>query len=107
MAKEVQFRLTEDDPNITADATFGTGWRDTWKFRCPQHMSIVLKPGQRFSAKLYDSADAEYVAPDALVKVEVRDPSEQQAIIDYGPDNYKRSSDFQDIKKRRCLRITR
>lgn len=105
MPKEAQFRVTDDDPNITEDSTFGTTWRDTWKFRCPQHLRILLKPGDLFSAKLYDSADVEYVAPDALVKIEVRDPSETKAIIVYGPDNYTRSGDFQDIKKRRKLQI--
>ena len=105
MAKEVQFRLTDDDPNITDDAVFGTTWRDTWKFRCPQHMVLILKPEDIFSAYIEDSGDAEIAAPDALVKVEVRDPSEQRIELVFGPDNYISSSNFQEMSNRRKLRI--
>ena len=105
MPKQVQFRLTDDDPNITKDAVFGTTWRDTWKFRCPQHMKIVLQPGDLFSAYVEDSGDAEIAAPPALVKIEVRDPSEQRVELVYGPDNYLSSNNFQQYSYRRKLRL--
>ena len=106
MPKQVQFRLTENDPNITADATFGTTWRDTWKFRCPQHMKVVLQPGDLFSAHIQEaSAGGEVAAPDALVKIEVRDPSEQRIELAYGPDNYLSSNNFQQYSYRRKLRL--
>lgn len=104
MPKEVKFRLVDTDPNITEDSTFGTTWRDTWKFRCPQHMSILLKKGDMFSIHAEDSADAEYILPDgtnagALVKIEVRDPSEQKVQLVYGPSNYASCKEFQQVTK--------
>lgn len=106
MPQKVQFRLTDADPNITKDAVFGTAvWRDTWKFRCPQHMQIVLQPGDLFSAYINDSADAEFAAPDALVKIEIRDPSEESIQLIYGPNNYLANNNFQDIKQLRPLQI--
>jgi len=105
MAKEVPFRLTDDDPNITADSVFGTTWRDTWSFRCPQHMSILLKKGDCFSAKVYDSGDTEYVAPDALVKIEVRDPSGQKVELIYGPENYLSVKEFQQLSHKAKLNL--
>ena len=105
MSKESQFRLTDADPNITEDSKFGTGWRDTWKFQCPSHMRVILRKGNKFSLHAEDSADAEYAAPDALVKIEVRDPSEQKKINIYGPANYLSSKEFQDVKKMAKLRL--
>ena len=103
--KEQKFRLVDTDPNITEDSTFGTTWRDTWKFRCPQHMSLLLRPGDRFSIYLSDSGDSEYAAPDALVKIEVRNPSEERVEIVLGPDNYISCTEFQQDSKKARLRI--
>ena len=93
--QETKFQLRDTDPNITEDSTFGATWRDTWKFQCPSHMRIVLRAGDLFSIMAYDSGDVEYVAPDALVKIEVRDPSEQRKVLVYGPSNYVSATEFQ------------
>jgi len=97
MPQESKFRLLDTDPNITEDSAFGTTWRDTWKFQCPSHMRLILKKGDYFSLHAEDSADAEYAAPDSLVQIEVRDPSEQKKINVYGPANYNSSKEFQDF----------
>ena len=103
--KTSKFRLLDTDPNITEDSTFGATWRDTWKFQCPSHMKIMLQKGDHFSLKAYDSADVEYVAPDALVQIEVRDPSGQRKILIYGPANYLSSKEFQQYSKMAKLKI--
>ncbi len=92
---QTKFRLVDTDPNITEDTTFGTMWRDTWKFQCPSHMRLLLQNGDLFSIKAYDSADVEYLAPDGIVKIEVRDPSEQKKILVYGPSLYNSCKEFQ------------
>ena len=105
MPRLQKFRLLDTDPNVTEDSSFGTTWRDTWDFECPSHMMIYLQKGDLFSLKAYDSGDVEYVAPDAEVKVEVRDPSGQKKILVYGPANYLSSDEFQEYKKMAKLRI--
>ena len=105
VAKLQKFRLLDTDPNITEDSTFGTTFRDTWDFLCPSNMKIMLQDGDQFSIKAFDSGDVEYVAPDALVKIEVRDPAGQKKINVYGPSNYKSATEFQDIKKMAKLRL--
>ncbi len=105
MPKEIPYRITQDDPNITALTTFTTNLEDTWKYRVPQHLQILIKPGDIFSVKVYDSGDAEYVWPDALIQLEVRDPSEQTKELLYGPDNYNSLNQFQQKSKRRKLTI--
>lgn len=93
------FRLIKTNANITEDATFGATWRDTWLWECPENMMVSLERGDTFFAVLYDSADAVYLAPDALVKVVVRDPSGQDVTRIYGGDdgaNYIKSREVQD-----------
>ncbi len=103
--KTQPFKITESDPNITADATFGTTWRDTWTFKCPPHMKILLRNGDKFSCKVYDSADVEYVAPDAQVRIEVRDPSGNRILRVFGENNYVSCSEFQQLSKKAKLRL--
>lgn len=108
MGEKLDFILRDTDPNITEDSTFGTTWRDTWLFQCPDGMMVILNYNGKkdeFSLVAYDSADAVYVAPDALVQIEVRDPSQQRAINIYGPANYVSSSEVQDIKKKAKLQL--
>ena len=93
------FRLLKTDPNITADSTFGASWRDTWSWECPENVSVELAKGDLFFAILYDSADAVYLGPDALVKVVVRSPGGEDVTRVYGGDdgaNYIKSSEVQD-----------
>ena len=100
-----KFTLTDNDPNVTEDATFGTGWRDTWVFQCPDHMQILLQPGDEFSLHAEDSADVEYVAPDALVEVIVRSAGGEIYERVYGPENYLSGNNFQDHTQIRKLML--
>ncbi len=98
--KEVKFQLTDLDPNITEDGVFGAAkWCDTWSFQCPENMGILLKPGDYFSMKMYDTGDAEMAAPDAQVKLEVRDPSGQVVGVVFPPENYLSVKEFQQYSK--------
>ena len=105
VAEERPYRITHADSNITAAATFGVVWLDLWKFRCPPNMSVILKKGDFFSAYLVDGADAEVTDPAALVKIEVRDPSERNRVRVFGPANYARVNEFQDKKLRATLEL--
>ena len=98
MPERKKFTLTDSDPNVSEDSAFGTGWRDTWVFQCPDHMQLLIQAGDEFSLKAYDSADVEYVAPDARVEVLVRSAGGEVYERIYGPDNYICSKEFQDHK---------
>ena len=100
-----RFTLTQADPNVSLATSFGASWVDAFTYECPQNTHLVLQAGDHFSVKFYDSADVEYVAPDALVKIEVRDPSGRSVERIYGPANYKKSSEFQDGDKKCHLRL--
>ena len=53
-------------------------WRDIWKYQCPLNMRIIIRNGDRFSIKEFDS----------ILKIEVRDPSEQERRIVRKPSRY-------------------
>ena len=104
-AVERPYRITQNDPNITADSTFGTAWRDTWSLQVPESMSILLKAGDTLAMKLYDSGDSEYACPAAMVKVEARDPSGRNVRNIFGPAMYDRVKEFADKTKKAQLTL--
>lgn len=105
MANKRPYHITQDDPNITVLTSFGTGWDDAWEWECPDNMRILIEDGNLFSAELYDSADAEYVGPDAEVQIVVRDASDHEIMRIFGPDNYCRVTEWQSFKSRAKLRL--
>ena len=101
---EEPFHLTDSDPGITAAAGVAATWSDIWKYQVPQGVTHVLRTEHTFSAYIEDGS-AEITAPDAQVKIEVRDPSEQDKRPVYGPAMYSRSIEFQDRDKMAHLNI--
>jgi len=92
---EEPFHLTNADANVTeADGTAAT-WSDIFKYQVPQGVTHMLNSEHTFSGYVED-ASAEVAAPDAQVKIEVRDPSEQDKRPVYGPAMYTMSTEFQD-----------
>ena len=101
---EEPYNLNDDDGNITeADGTAST-WSDIWKWQCPQGVSLLMQSKDTISAYIED-ASAEIAAPDAQVKVEIRDPSEQDKRPIYGPAMYLRSAEFSDSETKAHLNI--
>ncbi|MBT9138565.1 MAG: hypothetical protein DDT31_01134 [Syntrophomonadaceae bacterium] len=93
------------DPNIvTATATRAGLWSDAYTWRCPELMSLVLRPGDTFSARLFAAA-AEIAAPDALVMIEVRDARNRFVSRIFGASNYLSITEFVDVKARARLQI--
>lgn len=90
------FVITDSDGNITDGASpLTTGvWGDVWKYQVPQGTGIILQAGDQFSLYLDDGAEVGQT--DCWVKVEVRDPSEQDKTLIFGPTLYKRAREFQD-----------
>jgi len=101
---EEPFHLTDADGNVTAASGTAAVWSDIWKYQVPQGVAHILKPEHTLSAYIED-AGAEIAAPDAEIKVEVRDPAEQDKEVVYGPAMYIRSTEFQDRKKMAHLNV--
>ena len=95
-AKVAPFHLNQEDGNITkSDGTAAT-WTDIWKYQVPQKQGIVLQAKDVISMYLEDTAPAEVGADTCYVQIEVRDASEQDKRIVFGPALYARLKEFQD-----------
>lgn len=101
---EEPFHLTNADPGITsADGTADT-WSDIFKYQVPQGVTHMLKPEHTFSAYFNDGS--EIAAPEAQVKIEVRDPSEQDKRPVFGPAMYARVKEFSEKSKLAKLNVS-
>ena len=90
--------ITDSDGNITdgSDGTTGV-WGDVWKYQVPQGTGIVLQAGDQLSVFLSDDTVPNEVGRyDCYVKIEVRDPAEQDNRLVFGPSLYNRIREFQN-----------
>jgi len=107
MAKVIEepFHLTDADGNVTAADGTATTWSDIWKYQVPLGVTHILRSEHTFSAYIKDTGGSEGAAPDCQIKVEVRDPSEQDKRPVFGPAMYNRVTEFQDRDKMAYLKV--
>jgi len=91
---EQRFHLTDADSAITAADGTADAWSDIFSWQCPQGVTLLLKSTDTFSA--YIDATGEIGAPNAEIKLEWRDASEQDKRPILGPAMYVRVTEFQD-----------
>lgn len=101
---EEPFHLTDADANVSGANTTAATWSDMFKYQVPQGVVHLLKPEHTISAYLKD-ASLEITAPDAQIKIEVRDPAEQDKVVVFGPAMYQRVKEFQDKTKMAHLAV--
>lgn len=88
------FHLTQNDGNVTKGNGTASTWSDIWKFQVPQGTGLILQAGDLLSAYISDGAEVGQY--NCYLKVEVRDPSENDVELVYGPGLYKKVREFQD-----------
>jgi hypothetical protein len=72
---------------------------DVWKYQVPSGQAHILKPGHRFAAYLKDTGAAEVGSGTCRIKIVIRDQSESEEKVLYGPALYVASKEFQDADK--------
>lgn len=95
-AKIAPFHLNHGDLNLTRSDGTAAQWTDIWKYQLPQKQGIVLRASDVISMYLEDTAPAEVGGDTCYVKIEVRDASEQDKRLVFGPALYARVKEFQD-----------
>lgn len=90
------FHINQEDGNITEADGVAATWSDIWKYQVPQGSEIVLQAGDFLSCYLEDTSPAEVGDDDCYVKLEVRDPSEQDVRSVFGAALYMRVGEFAD-----------
>lgn len=89
------FHLTNNDGNFTRSDGTAAQWSDVWKYQVPRGTELLLSNGDTFATYLED-ASAQVGDRTCRIKIEVRDPAENEAHLIYGPYHYVRSKEFQD-----------
>ena len=100
------FHLTQADGNITKTNGVANTWSDIFKYQVPQNTEVLLQPGDLFSAYLKDTSPAECGEDTCYVKIEVRDPSENDHELVFGAATYKRIKEFQNRNEMAKIVIT-
>ncbi len=98
------FDLTDQDSNITKANATASSWSDLYKYQVPVGIGHVLQAGHTFSVYLKDTSATENASTD-LIKIEVRDSSEQDKRTVYGPAIYLKCKEFQDRDKMARLNV--
>ncbi len=81
-----------------ADAT-ASKWSDIWKYQVPSGQAHILQPSHRFSVYLDTSTGSSEIAATAQVRIEIRDQSENDHKVIFGPVMYVQCKEMQDVRK--------
>ena len=83
-----------------------SAWSTIWKFQAPAGQGFTFGPGDFFAAYLEDAA-AEVGNNTCRVRLGIRDTSENDTRVFYGPVPYIAVKEYQDRRKMARLRIAR
>ena len=101
--KEERWPLNSGDSTAIPSANRSDGtaskWSDIWKYRVPSGQALVLKATHTFSAYLYEVSVAECGAGTCRVRIAIKDQSEADEKIIYGPVLYAVVKEFNDKSK--------
>lgn len=103
--REAPYPLTQADPNVVARDGVANEWADIWRLQVPIGQTLICRPGHTFAAHLRDTTLIEVGAATCTIKIEKRDPSENDILLLYGPDLYISSTEFQDEELKARLRV--
>jgi len=102
--KTETFHLSRSDSAVTETDGTASAWSDIWDYQVPTGVAHVLKPEHQFSAYLED-ASAEVGSGTCRLRIEVRDQTESDRRVVFGPVQYVRIKEFQDKRKVAVLNV--
>lgn len=102
---ETPYPLTQIDPNVVARDGRAGEWADIWRLQVPVGQTLICRPGHTFAAHLRDTTHAEVGMATTMVKIEKRDPGENDILLIYGPDLYISVTEFQNEELKARLRV--
>jgi len=91
------FHITGATPGIAAANGVAATWVDIWRLQIPQGTGLILQASDQVSMYLEDNTAAQCdLDGSCRVRIEVRDPAEQDVERIFGEANYLRVRPFQD-----------
>ena len=96
---EEPFALTNQEPsaNITEADGVANSWSDLWVYTIPSGIGHVIRAEHTVSMYIED-ASAEVGNGTCRVRIEIRDSSDQDRRVIYGPAPYVTVRDFTDVR---------
>ena len=108
--KEEAYSLTQLESSsylTSADAT-ASKWSDLFKYQVPVGQAFVLEPTSKFAAYLDTNVgSSEASVGITRVQIEVRDQSESDKTVIFGPSLYAAIREFQQDDKMARLRVNK
>ena len=91
------FHITGGTPGIVAANGVAATWTDIWRLQIPQGTGLILQASDQISIYFEDNTAAECAQDGSCrLRMEVRDPAEQDVERVFGEANYNRVRAFQD-----------
>lgn len=91
------FHITGGTPGIAAANGIAATWVDIWRLQIPQGTGLILQASDQISIYFEDNTAAECARDGSCrLRMEVRDPAEQDVERVFGEANYNRVRAFQD-----------
>ena len=91
------FHITGATPGIVAANGVAATWTDIWRLQIPQGLGLILQASDQISVYFEDNTAAECGRDGSCrLRMEVRDPAEQDIERVFGEANYNRVRAFQD-----------
>jgi len=107
--KEERWPLNSGDsiaiPSANRVDGVASKWSDIWKYRVPSGQAHILKAVHTFSAYLYEVSVAECGGGTCRVRIAIRDQSEADEKVVYGPVLYNVVKEFSDKSKIAKLKL--
>ena len=100
------YDLNQEDTDITQADTTASVWGPLFSYRAPKGRSLILRPGDAFSAYVTDTATVECSATD-LFRLVKKDQEGSEIVPITGDILYASIKEFQDEDKMFRLPITR
>jgi len=91
------FHITGNTPGMVAANGVAATWTDIWRVQIPQGMGLILQASDQLSVYFEDNTAAECgLDGSCRLRMEVRDPAEQDVERVFGDANYRRVREFQN-----------
>lgn len=105
---EEAFHLTNNEPtaNLTVADGTASSWSDIWDYQVPSGLGHVIRPEHTVSMYLEDTSPAEIGNGTGRVRIEIRDSSDQDRRVIYGPAPYITVRAFTDVRTMARFNVT-
>jgi len=94
------FHLNQNNSDITETDGTANAWSDVWDYQVPTGISHIISPEHTLAFYIEDDSPAEVGNGDCQIRIEIRDTTENDRRVIFGPIQYVRVKEFQDSRSK-------